>query len=176
MTGFAWYDTRAELSAIEAGSFRIGPGDYEQRAGEMGSILIRTIKPRRPDFVAIEQPVRNVMPQRKHVSDFAGERDDVTINAGTALLLNQLTGAAAAIIRAYSIPFEVIPPATWRKQFLGFGRRPGWVRKDWKRATRERCQQLRIHVTNDDQADAVGVAFAGSASQAFKMTERSAAA
>lgn len=173
-TGFAWYDTEASLSAIKAGSFRIGGEGFEQRAGEMGAIMIRMMREQRPDFVAMEQPTRNVMQHRRQGHDLAGEHDELTINAGTSLLLNQLTGAAAAIIRGYRIPFDVIAPTSWRKQFLGFGKRPGWQRKDWKRAARDRCAQLKITVTNDDQADAVGIAFAGAGLQTFKMMQRAA--
>lgn len=168
-TGFAWYDTDASLSAIRAGSFKIGGEDFEHRAGEMGAVMVKMLRQQKPDFIAIEQPTRNVMQHRKQGSDLAGQHDELTINAGTSLLLNQLTGAAAAIIHAYRIPFDVIAPTTWRKQFLGFGTHRGWTRKDWKRAARQRCQQLRINVTNDDQADAVGIAFAGAATQTFKM-------
>ena len=84
---------------------------------------------------------------------------------------NQMVGACSAIIGAYGIPFECIAPVSWRAQFLGFGRRPGWQRKDWKKAVRERCQQLKITVTNDDMADAVGVAFAAKACQTLKLLE-----
>ena len=175
-TGFAWYDTEASLAAIRPGSFKIGGEGFEHRAGEMGAAMVTMLRQQKPDFIVIEQPTRNVMQHRKQGSDLAGQHDEMTINAGTSLLLNQLTGAAAAIIRAYGIPFDVIASTTWRKQFLGFGTHKGWQRKDWKRATRERCQQLRINVTNDDQADAVGVAFAGAATQAFKMLQNQARA
>ncbi|MEC9244647.1 MAG: hypothetical protein VYB05_07745 [Pseudomonadota bacterium] len=170
-TGFAWYDTDASLSAVRPGSFKIEGECYEARAGEMGQSIIKMVKQTRPDFVVIERPARNVMQHRKKTNDFAGEHEEMTINAGTALLLNQLTGAASAIVRAYQIPFEIVAPETWRKQFLGFGRRPGWSRKDWKKAARDRCRQLRITVTNDDQADAVGLAFAGPSCQTFKIVQ-----
>lgn len=71
---------------------------------------------------------------------------------------------------------ETIAPVSWRKQFLGFGTRPGRQRKDWKKAVRDRCAQMRISITNDDVADAVGIAFAGAGCHSFKMLEARAAA
>jgi Holliday junction resolvasome RuvABC endonuclease subunit len=89
---------------------------------------------------------------------------------------NQMVGALSAIVGAYQIPFETIAPVSWRKQFLGFGTRPGWQRKDWKKAVRDRCAHLKITVTNDDMADAAGIAFAGASMQTFKMMQNQARA
>jgi len=173
VTGFAWYDTGKDLSAIEAGSFRIEGEGFEERAGIMGRKIVGLIRDRRPDFIGIERPTRNVVQHRKVRRDLVGQADDATtINAGTSMLLNQFTGAAVGVIAAYRVPYEAIAPETWRKQFLGFGRHAGWQRKDWKRAAREKCDQLRIQVSNDDAADAVGVAFAGASSQTFRWLTR----
>lgn len=177
-TGWALYDTEASLSAIRAGVLKAIGDDYEHKSASLGFGLMKLIKADRPDFIAIEMPIRTQPAQKRKVK-FMGETavEEATGSGLNAVISsNQMVGACAAIIGAYNIPFECIAPVSWRSHFLGFGRRAGWQRKDWKRATRDRCSQLKITVTNDDQADAVGISFAGAATQAFKMLERRSAA
>lgn len=172
-TGWALYDTAANLSAIRAGVIKSTGDDYEHKAASLGLGLVRLIKADRPDFIVIEMPIRSqpAARQKRTVKFMGEERVEEVAGGGLNAVIssNQMVGALSAIIGAFQIPFETIAPVTWRKQFLGFGTRPGWQRKDWKKAVRERCAQLRITVTNDDMADAVGVAFAGASLQTFKM-------
>ncbi len=177
-TGFAFYDDKASLAAISAGTIKCTGESYENKAAFLGQSLVRLIKQNKPDFIALEQPIR-AQPVGKRTVKFMGEEQEVEgtgsgLNA--VISSNQLVGAASAIIGAYGIPFVTIAPVTWRKAFLGFGTHKGWQRKDWKKAARDRCNQLKIKVTNDDMADAVGIAFAASTTQAFKMLSVRAAA
>lgn len=180
-TGWALYDTAAgSLSSIKAGVIKAAGDDYEHKAASLGQGLVKLIREYRPDFIVIEMPIRS-LPAARQVRrvKFMGEEQleeagGMGLNA--VISSNQMVGALSAIVGAFQIPFEMIAPVTWRKQFLGFGTRPGWTRKDWKKAVRERCGQLRITVTNDDMADAVGIAFAGAATQTFKMLEHKARA
>lgn len=172
-TGFAWYEPGASISAIRTGLLKAQGENAEEKAASLGVQLIALLKPARPDFVAIEQPMRNVVSFKKKHTDFAGEFEENTINPN-ALQLQGLVSAAVVVAAAYRIPWETISSSTWRASFLGFGRRPGWKRADWKRAAVERCRLLRIDVKNADAAEAVGVAFAGAASQKFKMMRRAA--
>lgn len=175
-TGFALYDTATDLAAIKAGVIKAVGEDYEHKAASLGLGLMRMIKADKPDFIVIEMPIRTQPGRQVRKVKFMGE-EQVEEASGSGLNAvissNQMVGALSAIIGAYQIPFATIAPVTWRKQFLGFGTRPGWQRKDWKKAVRDRCTQLRIAVTNDDMADAVGIAFAGSSlPQAKMMTTR----
>ncbi len=181
-TGWAQYDPSPDvtLSAIKAGVLKATGDSYEEKAAVLGRSLMRLIKADRPDFIAIEMPLRTQPAQGRKTVKFTGSavvEEDVVAGSGLNAVIssNQMVGACAAIIGAYGIPFECIAPVTWRAQFLGFGRRPGWQRKDWKKAVRERCQQLKITVTNDDMADAVGIAFAAKACQTFRMMQARAA-
>lgn len=170
--GYALYENTANLSAIRPGVLRAIGDDYEHKAASLGFSLMKLIKADRPDFIVIEMPIRSQPAKQVRKVKFMGEeRAEEASGSGLNAVIssNQMVGACAAIIGAYNIPFECIAPVSWRKQFLGFGTRPGWQRKDWKRAVRERCGQLKIIVTNDDMADAVGIAFAGSGSQTLKM-------
>lgn len=181
-TGWALYDDAASVSAIRAGVIKAIGDSYEEKAATLGRGLVKLLtanrdkvtgKPILPDFCAIEMPIRSqpgqVRRKVKFMGETAGEEDVSGSGLNAVISSNQMVGACAAIIGAYGIPFETIAPVTWRKVFLGFGTRPGWARKDWKRAVRERCKQMKIAVTNDDQADAVGVAFAAPNCQRFKM-------
>jgi Holliday junction resolvasome RuvABC endonuclease subunit len=180
-TGFAWYqpadsqsmnEIKASLSSMEPGSFKVTGEEYEDRAADMSQHMIKLIKTRRPDLIIIEKPIRNVMQHRKTVHDMAGEREEMTINAGTALLLNQLTGCVMGIIRAYNVPYLVLPSSTWRKASYGFGTHKGWTSKDWKKYARTKCAENKIVVTNDDMAEACWIAKAGEFSRSFIMMQR----
>lgn len=177
-TGWALYDTTEHISAIRAGVIRVSraEGGYEVKAAELGRQLTRMIRDQKPDFIAMEEPLRS-MPAGRKPMKFMGEESEETQAAGGVLAVissNQMAGACAAIIGAFAIPFATISPSSWRKQFLGVGRNHGWQRADWKKACRERCKALRIIVTNDDMADAVGIAFAGAGLPQVKMMGRAA--
>lgn len=180
-TGWALYDTAsASLSSIKAGVIKTAGDDYEHKAASLGLGLVRLIKNDRPDFIVIEMPIRSQPAARqKRTVKFMGEDRVEEVSAGglnAVISSNQMVGSLSGIIGAYQIPFETIAPVTWRKQFLGFGTHKGWQRKDWRKAVRDRCTQLKIIVTNDDMADAVGIAFAGASTQTFKMMQRRRAA
>lgn len=174
VTGFAWYDDRASLSAIKTGLIKAEGENAEQIAASLACQLVAMFKAGRPDFVAIEQPMRNVVSFKKKRQDFGGEVEQQTINPN-ALKLSSLTGAAVGIVAAYRVPWETISSATWRKVFLGMGRSPGFDRAMWKRTAVERCRALRIEVRNADAAEAVGIAIAGASTQTFKMMQSRAA-
>ncbi|TPJ70479.1 MULTISPECIES: hypothetical protein [unclassified Mesorhizobium] len=174
VTGFAWYEAGAALASVKTGLIKAVGDNAEEKAASLAQQLVALIKPVRPDFVAIEQPMRNVVSFKKTRDTLAGPVDEQTINPN-ALQLSALAGAAVAIIAAYRIPWETIPSATWRKHFLGMGRSPGFDRAAWKRAAIERCRVFKIDVKNADAAESVGIAMAGEATQTFKMMRARAA-
>ncbi len=200
-TGFAWYDDKASLSAIKTGLIKAVGANSEDKAASLALQLRElfyetvTIDGRterrlfKPDFVAIERPLPNIMQFEKFSDDLVdGQVSTSTVNPNQMLLPTYI-GAAVAIIAAYRIPFETIAPQTWHKAYYGSGFKPPkkfiknnrhpqggkWV-NDWKTPAVERARALRIEVRNADAAEAVGIAFAGAASQTFKdMQARSAA-
>ncbi|MBA3576208.1 MAG: hypothetical protein H0W39_01130 [Sphingomonas sp.] len=179
-TGWALYDAApgTSLSSIKAGVLKATGETYEDKAAALGRALVLLIKADRPDFIAIEMPIRTQPGRVTRKVKFMGEAQvEEASGSGLNAVIssNQMVGACAAIVGAYGIPFQMIAPVTWRKAFLGFGTHPGWARKDWKRAVRDKCQQLKITVTNDDMADAVGIAFAGAGCQAFRALQMRAA-
>jgi Holliday junction resolvasome RuvABC endonuclease subunit len=158
--GWALYDTRQSVGAIQTGSFTCKGETYEQKARSLSLHLIGVIKRHgKPDYAAIEQPQRNVQPHQKKPSKMFPElQPEMTINAGTALLLNQLVGAAVGVLTGYGVPHETVSVATWRKGFFPAGQR-GADRQDWKRMAKAQCELLRIPISNADEAEAVGVAI-----------------
>ena len=169
VTGVAFYDTTEHVSKITAWSFRLKGDTDEQKASDMGVQTVGLIRKYKPDFIAIESPLKNIVTHKRTKQTLVGEVEDAAMNPASIILPNQLTGAVMAIIGAYRIPWHTVPSSTWRKCFLGFARKPGWSRKDWKRAVREQCDMLGIHVTNDDSADAVGTAFSAPSTQTYKL-------
>lgn len=168
VTGYAWYEPGQSLSTIKTGLIKATGENAEEKAASIAQQMVLLIKGDRPDFVAIEQPMRNVVTFKKKRQDFAGEVEEQTINPN-ALQLSSLSGAVVAIIAAYKIPWQTIPSATWRKHFLGMGRSPGFDRAAWKRAAVERCRTFKIEVKNADAAEAVGIAMAGEVCQRYKQ-------
>lgn len=185
-TGFAWYEPGSSLASIKTGTFKSEGENAEEKAASLalqlrelfyqteyveGRAERRLVK---PDFVAIEQPMRNVKSFRKTRQDLAGAVEEATINPN-ALQLEGLVCAAVAIVAAYRIPWVTISAATWRKHFLGMGRAPNFDRQAWKRAAVERCRVMRIAVKNADAAEAVGIAMAAEGTQEYRMLTREAA-
>lgn len=168
-TGFAIYDDDKPPSAIRAWSVTLKGGSDELKAAQAGAVLVDVIQEYRPDFVAIEAPLKNVVQHKKRSQTMFGEETSSTINPASVILPCLITGAFLGNVGGFGLPWTTIPVSTWRKQFHGSGRRPGWKRDDWKKAARQRCDQLRISVKNDDAAEAVGVAFAAPSTDVFKM-------
>lgn len=185
-TGLAWYEPSSSLSSIKADSIKAIGTSPEEKAESLAQQLVTVLKAERPDFVAIEEPLRNIKAYKKTIQTLYGPKVIHTVNPNQ-MLLYALIGAVVSIIGAYRLPWQTIPPATWRKSFFGAGFKPPVkiTHKDgedpqeeklWKKAARDRCNQLKIKVTNDDMAEAVGIAFAASKTQTFKMRSMRAAA
>lgn len=174
-TGFAWYEPGQPLATIKTGLIKAVGDNAEEKAASLAQQLVVMFKGGRPDFVSIEQPMRNVKTFTKKRQDLGGDVEEQTINPN-ALQLEGLVCAAVAIIAAYRIPWETVPSATWRKHFLGMGRSPGFDRAAWKRAAVDRCRAFKIEVKNADAAEAVGIAIAGEGCQRFRMLRQARAA
>ncbi|WP_025199089.1 hypothetical protein [Brucella sp. BO2] len=184
-TGFAWYDPSAPMSTIRTGIITATGKDAEEKSSSLAQQLFAMLKSERPDFVAIEQPLRNVKTFKKQVKTLYGFKTVETINTN-ALQLPSLVGAAVGIVSAYRIPWMTIPAATWRSRYFGKGFKPPikitqkegedpQEEKQWKKAAVDRCQQLKIPVKRHDAAEAVGVAFAAAGSDEYKMLKMRAA-
>lgn len=178
-TGFAWYEPGSSLASIKTGLIRAIGESPEEKAASLGKQLHEMFKEMRPDFVAIEEPLRNVKTFKKTIQTMYGPRVIQTVNPNQMLLYG-LVGAAVVIVTAYKKPWETIPSSTWRKCFFGTGFKPPIKliekegedtveEKQWKKAAVDRCRLLRIDVKNADAAEAIGVAMAGERTQTYRM-------
>jgi hypothetical protein len=178
-TGFAYYDTQRSLASIRAGLIRATGESYEEKAIDLHRKLLVMMREQRPDFVAIEMPLR-AQPGGKRVQTFMGEAQEVEGGSGVNAVIssNQMVSALACAAGAKGIPRIVIAVNSWRPLFYGKGFKPPMnavkergkiVQKpDWKGAAVAMCAQLKIPVPNHDAAEAVGIAFAASGTPAFK--------
>lgn len=201
-TGFAWYDTNASLSVIKTGTIKAVGENAEEKAASLAlqlrelfyeTVMVDGRSERRlfkPEFVAIERPLPNIMQFDKVSDDLVdGQVTSSTVNPNQMLLPTYI-GAAVAIIAAYRIPFETIAPQSWHKAYYGSGFKPpkkmmkdknghpkrdrrGNIiyKNDWKTPAVERARELRIAVKTADAAEAIGIAFAGKSCDKFRKME-----
>jgi hypothetical protein len=168
-TGYAFYDGK-NLKDIRSGHFKVTGEEFEHRAADMARQLRELILRQRESthFCLIERPHRHIATFKKAAPSRGliqqkGE-EATTMNAGTALMLNQLAGAAAATLMMLNIHFAVIAPQAWRPMFFGRGVKAA----DWKRAARDRCRALGIEVKTHDEAEAVAIAAIAQSTPAYK--------
>ena len=138
-------------------------GDWESATWDFSGKFIQLIKREgKPDFTVIEMPMRSVQQFRKGGTKMLpdAEADKLTVNPKSALIVNQITGACIAVLRGFGIPFQTVSPATWRAGFFIKGTKPA-EGETWKHVARRQCERLGIDVHNMDEAESVGVAFAG---------------
>jgi hypothetical protein len=170
-SGWAIYPDRS-IPRIKAGSFACLGETPEQKADALARNLIALFKREgKPDYCVIEQPQRNVQQYKKAPSKLMPDVEgQFTINAGTALQLNQLVGAAVAICAGFGVPWAVVPVQTWRSAFFPKGMK-GKDRQDWKRMAKAHCELVKIPVSNADEAEAVGIAVYGPHVMKFRELE-----
>jgi hypothetical protein len=154
----------------------------EEKAGELAWLLMQRYRDTtaRPQFVAIEMPMRNVMTFHKEGADLAGQTQKDTINPN-ALQLSGLAGAAVAILNCYRIPWGLVASKTWRNAYFGkqfvppkvvvkkrnrkTGKMEETLKDDWKQAAidmalRERISLPSTKAEQRDAAEAIGIAWA----------------
>ncbi|HTV69306.1 MAG TPA: hypothetical protein VMF90_12285 [Rhizobiaceae bacterium] len=178
-TGVAIYDTRSPLSAIITKSFAAEGDTPLEKIESFTGRMIPILKEYRPDFAAVEEPLPIIPSFKKGGSDdLGGEAPaSIVVNARSSLILNVLYGSAMTALVGMKVPRESVVVETWRKAFLGYGRKRGMKRVDYKRAAKAQCDMLRIPVRNQDEADAVGIVWwLHGHSQKLKLLEMAKAA
>lgn len=175
-TGWAFWESGRHQSSIIAGSFTsIGESHFEA-VDDFIAKLVPVIKQFKPDFVASEQQMANIKQHKRKTNNLAGSHEEWAVDARAPIILNRIAGSIQAICKGLHIPHEEVAPETWRKAFLGYGRKAGFQPDDYKRAAKAQCQLENITVKNIDQADAVGVVWwAGRCSQMVKQVQGRAA-
>ena len=107
-------------------------------------------------FEARSRPIDLVVIEDFHATGFArGEG-----NAKSNEFLTMLRGVLIEVSEAYRVPYAMVPAATWRKTFLGYGRAPkGSKGFPWKAKAVARCAALGWAPNRHDEAEALGILF-----------------
>lgn len=168
-TGWAFYDTTKSISSIENGVLNFtGKTAFEKVKSIRGQIpaLLRQYQ---PDFVVLEAPLTFIPSfEKKGANSLLGEEESSrTMNPGTIMQLNRISGAVQAIVEGFNIPCEEVGPRTWQsiipKQFKGTA----------KQRIRQYADSLRIIAKKQDSFDAsIGCIWAAGHSQVLKLVTR----
>lgn len=169
-TGWCVYEPPSHASML-VGSFTSRPStnmSTEEKTAIFCDEIEKLFKAHRPNFViweAATEIIRSYPKQGK--TDLIGEAkvQGVTVTADQ-LILRDIQGHIRHAARARRIPYEPVNPKTWRASILKNG---NLCRDEAKKKAKEFCQMLRIMVKNDDQAEAVCLAFFGATTQTFRM-------
>lgn len=168
-TGYAIYDTNTSPSSIECGSIKLDGKSAFDKVKAVRELLPPIIKKYRPDFVVFEAPLSIIPRFERKREDLAGEAEETTINAGTILQLNRISGAVQAVVEAYRIPCEEVRPQTWQTII------PKNIKGNTKRRASLYCDLLKIVGKNNDARDAAIIAlWAAGRSQQLKLEMRTA--
>lgn len=177
-TGMALWDPQEPPSTMRLHSFGAQGGTDLQKVHSFSQQIDRVLKDWGPHFVAFEQPLQHIQPQVKKVKTLHGVREEQTINAHTALLLNLIAGALIRGLMGRKLPHVMVRPATWRGSFLGYSTNKKMQEaghKSWKHAARAQCERLNIPARNMDQAEAGGIAFWASGCDEWRLLNARAA-
>ncbi len=177
ISGFAYYDTAKPVAAIQVGTIdatpdkKKGEGDIH-RLATLTIATARMLNDRRPDFMILEAPMKVGVERRTTKQTLQGNVEQLSANWLAHGVAHEIFGLLVGLAIERRIPLAYVPPATWRRSFLGFGKRDGWDRPQWKKAARARCDQLRIDVKNSDEAEAVALALCAPNTQEYRKLVR----
>lgn len=164
-TGWALYDTDNPISAIQCGSIQLdGKGPFE-KVRCVRALLPRMVREHHPDFAVFESPLSHIPQFKKSKTNMLGEEEtSTTINAGTILMLNRISGAVQTVLDGMNIPCEEVRPMTWQTVI------PKKIKGGTKDRVRQFCDMLQIIGKNADARDAAVIAiWAAGHSQVLKL-------
>jgi len=172
-TGECWMDRSQQPSSWRCRAAISEGENAEEKAGDLAAYFNKEFWERKPDFAAIEMPLRSVVrfekkPKKQRADLATGSGDSVsgspesTINPN-ALMLSSLAGAVVAALEINRIPWGLVAPATWRKAYYGKGWKP--ADGNWKKAAIAQANIQGIILPDSveaqrDAAEAVGIAIA----------------
>lgn len=163
-TGVCWMDTALPPSQWRCLAISAEGEFAEDKTGDLAIYLRDEFAARRPDFVAIEMPRRDVAAHPKQVKDpVTGRMKTIhTVNADQ-LLLPAFAASAATACDLAGIPWGNVHQRTWRAAYFGKGFKPSG--DDWKAPAVAAALQQGIVLPIEkkaqrDAAEAVGIAHA----------------
>ncbi len=165
VVGYALFDTESPISAIQCGSIKLeGTGAFE-KVRSVRAQLPKLIRDHQPDFIVFESPLSHIPQFKKSKVNMLGEEEvSNTINAGTILQLNRISGAVQCVIEGFRIPCEEVRPMTWMSII------PKNIKGGTKDRVRQFCDMFGIIGKNADARDAAVIAiWAAGRSQVLKL-------
>lgn len=166
--GWSLYDTESPISAIQCGSITLeGKGAFE-KVKSVRTLLPKLIKEHQPDFIVFESPLSHIPQFKKSKMNMLGEEEtSTTINAGTILQLNRISGAVQCVIEGFRIPCEEVRPMSWQSII------PKNIKGGTKDRVRQFCDMFQIIGKNADARDAAVIAiWAAGRSQVLKLEKQ----
>lgn len=165
--GWAVYDTNGTVSAIRCGSIKLEGKQAFEKVHSVRSLLPKLVKEHKPDFAVFEAPLSHVPQFEKKTTNMLGEEEvTTTINAGTILQLNRISGAVQTVLEGMGIPCEEVRPMTWQSLI------PKHIKGGTKDRVRQYCDMMRIVGKNADARDAAVIAmWAAGRSQQLKLSK-----
>lgn len=165
--GWAVYDTDAPVSAIRCGSIKLEGKEAFQKVHSVRSQLPRLVKEHRPDFAVFEAPLSHIPQFSKTKTNMLGEEEvTTTINAGTILQLNRISGAVQTVLEGMGVSCEEVRPMTWQTVI------PKKIKGNTKDRVRQFCDMFNIIGKNADARDAAVIAiWAAGRSQQLKLAK-----
>lgn len=184
-TGFCLWNVDGGLSAnaVQFGTMHAEGKTYDDQAASIGRQFNHLLRAHRPDMIVKEGrlmilPKGTAPKTMKFMGDSEADPNDTVYESSgpgifSTISSSSIHGALMSQVGVFEIPCVSISTATWRKHFLGFGRRDDWQTPDWKKAAKDKCRQHGLSPKNEHECEAMGIAFAGSHTQEFKMLLRS---
>lgn len=113
--GWAVHTIGDTFSGVELGTIHLeGKGPFA-KVKAVRKLLPPLIKKYRPDYVAFESPLQFIPKYERTKTDIFGEDETTsTMNAGTTLMLNRISGAVQCVIEGFDIPCEEVFPISWQ--------------------------------------------------------------
>lgn len=184
-TGWCLFTFPGNERLMKCGSFSAKHGrDAEEQCDifgrEIKAIIGRHKDALRTDGLIVwERAKRQISGYEKHDNpdDMLPAEPDrkprFTVNA-TQLLLPEIQGMLRAAAIFYRIPYESVPPRTWRAAILGDG---NMDRPTAKAAAKAYCRMLGIKAANENEAEAACITrWGATCSQVFKLAKHARAA
>lgn len=153
-TGWAFGIERSEIKYL-FGSFKMPKRDDPgERLMIFRDGLVDLIETHKPDIVAFETPFFPVGNTSEKAKD--GKKGAV-FNIKTTKFAMNLEGVLIETTARYGLPTEHFPSSSWRVTALGYGRLPQGSQDDFKKLMKQRARSLGYAVTDDNEADAIGM-------------------
>ena len=155
-TGWAVGDMNSfEARTVEFGNIKMLKREFMgERLLMLSETLGEIIAHYKPGLIALEHPYWPQPGKKK-----PGEEDEAPkVSAHILQFLQKVCAVVELEATRHGLPYEMYYPSSWRKTFLGYGRKPPGADADhMKKAAVQKARVLGYKVDVHDEADAIGI-------------------